>query len=73
VSQFVYEIEMHFWESPKSCKSTRSKGAAYRWFRRAMNLPGLYYVTLIQFDEAKQQIVSTTRHVPLKNRRNYDE
>jgi len=69
----LYELEIHFWDSPREVSQTRSRATAYKRFRRAMKRPFLYYVTLIELDEASETIISTTRHVPLRNRRNEDE
>lgn len=70
---FLYEIVIHFWDSPAVVTETRNAREAYRMFRSAMKRPGIYYVTLIEFDENGETIISTTRHVPLRNRRNNDE
>lgn len=63
-----YEIELHFWDQPRQIKTTRSLRQARKWFLQAINLRYLYYVTLIEVDEG-DNVVSTTRHVPLNRRK----
>ena len=63
-----YEIVIQLWDAPRRIEEAREPGTAWAKFKVAMQLPNLYFVTLIEVGDG-DEILSTTRHVPLRNRR----
>lgn len=67
-----YEIDVLFYNAPRRTYNTRNLRRARRLFLQAINHADLYYVTLIEIDQC-EFVLSTTRHVPIKNRRKNDD